>query len=388
MALDVKFHTQFSAFDRTHWNTLKGTESPFLRSEFLIALEDANCVGEGTGWKPFHIGFYENSQLIAAMPGYLKKHSYGEYVFDHAWANAYVQHRLNYYPKWVSAVPFTPVPGGRLLMRADVNRTEVLDAFKQALDLLAHNDISSAHILFPDESNRMVLSDTELLQRDNVQFHWHNYGYHVFEDFIEGLTARKRKSIRKSRQRLLNHGVSISRLQGQAICHANIIFFYQCYRDTYLKKSGHEGYLTLTFFEQLFASMQEQMLIVEAEYAGKKVASCLFFFDHSNLYGRYWGCLEDIEELHFECCYFQGIEFAIEHGLQTFNPGTQGEHKILRGFEPTFCYSFHKLFQPEFNTAVAHFLNRESPAIKHYFEQAKTVLPFNEHMSQKLICNK
>ncbi len=387
MAYQIKFHNQFNAFNFPHWEALSGSQSPFLCPAFLMALENTQCVGEDSGWLPYHLGVYENDLLIAAMPGYIKEDSYGEYVFDHAWANAYYQHGLNYYPKWVSAIPFTPVPGARLLIHPEANASLVIQEVQNALIKLS-NKTSSVHILFPSQTQVTLFEEAELLTRQSVQFHWHNYDYQSFDEFLNVLTSRKRKSIRKTKQLLKSKGVVVSRYTGKNITPAHIQFFYQCYRDTYLKRSGHDGYLSKAFFEQLYSTMSEQMLIVEARLNDVPIASCLFFFDDSQLYGRYWGCIEDVDELHFECCYFQGIEFAIAEKLYSFNPGTQGEHKILRGFEPTRCFSLHRLFQPEFHHAVEGFLQRENPAITHYFEQAKTVLPFNASMLERLICNK
>ncbi|MCW8107655.1 GNAT family N-acetyltransferase [Alteromonas ponticola] len=386
MAFDVKFHSQFSAFDAAQWNALSSIDSPFLRAEFLSALEESECVGKKTGWLPHHVGVYEDSRLIAAMPGYIKLDSYGEYVFDHAWANAYFQHGLNYYPKWISAIPFTPVPGNRLLIQTGVDSAEVFESINLALQSLATKNISSTHVLFP-HSPDLLATCSNFLLRKSVQFHWHNYHYQSFADFLGALTSRKRKSIRKTRRQLHAQGISISRYRGEEITQSHMAFFYQCYRQTYLKRSGHDGYLTRSFFNQIYHSMREHILIVEATLAGNPIASSLFFFDSSGLYGRYWGCVKHIEELHFECCYFQGIEFAIEQKLATFNPGTQGEHKILRGFEPTFCYSLHWLFHPEFSRAVSQFLIREKGTVETYFEQAKMVLPYNESMKDHLICN-
>ncbi len=387
MAYQIKFHKQFNAFNVNHWDALSGTTSPFLSSVFLVALEHTHCVGKDTGWLPYHLGIYENDQLVAAMPGYIKEDSYGEYVFDHAWANAYYQHGMNYYPKWVSAIPFTPVPGSRLLVHPEANIALVIQEVQNALTLLS-NKFSSAHILFPSQAQINLVEEIQLLPRHSVQFLWHNYDYQSFAEFLNALTSRKRKSIRKTRQLLKDRGVVVSRYTGKSITQSHIQFFYRCYRDTYLKRSGHDGYLNKAFFEQLLTTMNERMLIVEARLNDVPIASSLFFFDSSQLYGRYWGCIEDIDELHFECCYFQGIEFAIAEKLQSFNPGTQGEHKILRGFEPSLCFSLHRLFQPEFHQAVEGFLQRETPAIKHYFEQTKTVLPFNASMRERLICNK
>ena len=375
---------------KARWQQLARGAGPFLSYEFLHALENSEYCTNESGWQPCHIVLYEgqHENVDAIIPGYLKTHSYGEYVFDHAWANAYVQHGLNYYPKWISAIPFTPVTGPRLLSDGQFSLTPALiNEFEQALADHAKREfdenLSSFHWLFPDNATSTQLTQSSemlphYLTRYTVQFQWHNYGYDDFDAFLSALTSRKRKDIKKSRRRLSEQGVRFTHHTGDEITPETLQFFTKCYKATYLKRSGHVGYLNDAFFEQLVENISDKMLIVTAIENDVAVASALFFYDETGLYGRYWGALKEIDGLHFACCYFEGIEIAISKKLPLFNPGTQGEHKILRGFEPMYCRSHHKLRHASFHSAVADFLQRETPHIANYFNQARNALPFNK----------
>lgn len=384
MGYHCTFFNSFTQIPADQWQMLADGESPFLHYDFLAALEHTGCVSADTGWQPQHLAVYDEQTLVAAMPGYLKTDSYGEYVFDHGWAQAYHQHGLAYYPKWVSCVPFTPVTGTRLLCHPEYDYSEVAATAAQGLQSLLGQSVSSLHVLFctPDESAPWIAQD--FLPRHSVQFQWHNYGYRQFDDFLQALTSRKRKALNKSRRQLVQAEVTIHQHTGAAITEDLIAFFVRCYQQTYLKRSGHTGYLSAAFFHQILQRFAQQALLVVAEQQGQRIACALLLFDDRGLYGRYWGSLRDVDGLHFECCYFQGIDFAISRGLQFFNPGTQGEHKILRGFEPIFCRSLHHLAEPAFHAAVNDFLQRETPAISAYFKQAADVLPYNESQKQQL----
>ncbi|NDW14732.1 GNAT family N-acetyltransferase [Alteromonas genovensis] len=380
----VIIHDSIASISKAQWNSLAENAGPFLQFEFLHALETSKCCGEESGWRPFHVTVEHDGHIVMAIPGYLKTHSYGEYVFDHAWANAYHQHGIDYYPKWISAVPFTPVTGKRLLIKEGLTCSPALLA--QIADTLSaqcqsryKEHISSLHWLFvSDSENNLLTKEHHYLTRHSVQFQWHNYGYTHFDDFLNALTSRKRKSISKTRKKLTENGIQFSHYSGSDITPERLAFFVKCYQSTYLKRSGHLGYLNTAFFETLVSTMSERLLIVTAIEHGNPVASALFFHDESGLYGRYWGALKDIDSLHFACCYFEGIAFAINNKLTHFNPGTQGEHKILRGFEPIYCQSKHQLFEPAFHDAVANFLQQENEHIAHYFNQAQNALPFNQ----------
>jgi predicted N-acyltransferase len=368
------------------WDALSEGEGPFLRHGFLNALEQSECCNSASGWQPMHIMVKDNDQIVVLVPGYLKTHSYGEYVFDQGWANAYHQHGISYYPKWIAAIPFTPVTGARMLVKRDYPVTAALISHIQAT-IKAYDSgvVSSMHWLFTNSATQAHVSlSKDVLTRYAVQFQWHNYDYNTFDDFLNALTARKRKEIRKTEKRHREAGISFTHTCADAIDNSVVAFFVKCYQSTYLKRSGHLGYLNQAFFEQLCSAMAQNLLFVTAYEDETPVACALFLFDASGLYGRYWGALKEIDGLHFAACYFEGIKFAIRQRLPLFNPGTQGEHKLLRGFEPIYCQSQHALFHPSFHQAVAEFLQQESREITQYFNQAKNVLPFNSLFTPKL----
>lgn len=383
MGLQFRFIKRIADVETSAWDRLAKCGGPFVTHAFLQALETSGSVGPDTGWRPYHLLIEDGSTLVAAMPGYMKTDSYGEYVFDHAWANAYYQHGQDYYPKWVSAVPFTPVTGPRVLIAPECDAAPLATTLHEALDTLHSADISSVHVLFPAASP-CLLSAAGYATRFSVQFQWHNYDYRDFDDFLTALTSRKRKEIKKAYTQLTQQEVTLERLTGETIKPEDRAFFYHCYQQTYLKRSGHTGYLTGEFFDKIFDSLSDNVMLVVARQRSEPVASALFFFDNTGLYGRYWGSVRDINGLHFICCYLEGIHVAIEKQLPLFNPGTQGEHKILRGFEPVFCRSHHKLFDQRFHLAVADYLHREAPAVVGYFNQARDVLPFNTHFQPRL----
>ena len=382
----VRIINGLSHIDEKDWNELAVGEGPFLRYEFLHALEQSNCCSDDSGWLPQHLVVESDNTLIAIIPGYLKTHSYGEYVFDHAWANAYHQHGLPYYPKWIAAIPFTPVTGTRILTTENTHINEsLLEQILTAIQSINNKDISSCHWLFTNKNTQKILrQNPNLLTRYSVQFQWHNYRYGCFDDFLNALTSRKRKEIKKTRNKLVEQGITYQHLTADDITDDDINFFVRCYQSTYLKRSGHVGYLNAQFFHLLRNTMSDNMLLVVASRHQTPVASALFFYDDTGLYGRYWGALEQISGLHFGCCYFEGIEFAIKHDLPLFNPGTQGEHKILRGFEPIYCQSQHCLYSSPFQQAVATFLHQETQHVAEYFNQAQDVLPFKSEVISTL----
>ncbi|MBF7072404.1 N-acetyltransferase [Glaciecola sp. MH2013] len=381
---------------QTQWQQLsagnKYDATPFLSYPFLKALEQTQCVDGNSGWLSHHLVIYDEdainkNTIVAFLPCYLKTHSYGEYVFDHAWANAYHHHQLPYYPKLVCCIPFTPVTGSRMLINQNIEITsqEIYQWLAAHSESIIHAaGASSLHYLFLPEHDSSELAKQKtkqtLLQRLSVQFVWKNDGYTDFDEFLAKMTSRKRRSIRKERSGVYKQGedLQIKRFTGKDISKELMQDFYLCYQQTYLKRSGHTGYLNQAFFHQLLEQMPDKLLIVMTFDAGRCIASALFVYDDKLLAGRYWGALEDISGLHFECCYYQGIEFCIENNISTFNPGTQGEHKILRGFAPTYCYSNHHLLHPDFHHAVADFLSNEKIAMQRYKEQAESVLPFKQ----------
>jgi predicted N-acyltransferase len=372
---DFAFIDSIAQIESADWDALITDNSPFLQHAFLMALEQSDCVSRQTGWQPHHCLIYQQQRLVAALPLYIKYHSYGEYIFDFAWAQAYQQQGLHYYPKLLCGIPFTPVTLSKLL--GCVPTDMLLPALKQALyqecDRLG---LSSIHWLFEDSTFSTRLSQQGLQQRLSVQFHWFNRGYDDFDHFLQSMTARRRKTIRKERQKIQQNDLSVSRLVGQQIQAEDIQLFYACYRETYLKRSGHEGYLSLACFERIWQTMSEYLMLVVAKKQDQPIASALYLFNQHQLCGRYWGALQEEDALHFECCYYQGIEFCIEQQIPLFNPGTQGEHKILRGFNPTWCYSNHYLCDQRFNHAVSQFLAEEAKQLQHYKVDAEAALPF------------
>lgn len=360
------------------WNRLWATDYPFIQHAFLAALEDSGCTCAKSGWAPSHLIVENQGQAIAAMPMYLKTHSYGEYVFDWAWADAYRRSGLNYYPKLVNAIPFTPATGPRLATTAEGGeRNHITAAIAQFLSHhCQQHHISGWHSLFHSQDDNALWQHQQLLSRIGCQFHWHNQGFSQFDDFLATFNSRKRKSLRKERKQVLEAGVTLTRLTGKDISREDWDYFYAFYHTTYLKRSGNSGYLNREFFQAIADNMADQILMVKAERQGHIIAAALCFFDQQHLFGRYWGCREEVAGLHFEACYYQGIEFAIERGIQVFDPGAQGEHKIQRGFEPTLTYSGHWLSDSRFYAAVEDFLQREAISIQTYRRDCESYLPF------------
>ncbi|MBT0584886.1 GNAT family N-acetyltransferase [Alteromonas oceanisediminis] len=378
----ISIASQLQEINRDHWQKCSLHSPPFLQYDFLHALESSGSIGGDTGWDTHFIVVYEidNSMPVAYVPCYLKHHSYGEYVFDHAWANAYHEHGIQYYPKLLIGVPFTPVTSNKVLCCPNANATEVNAFVFDHIHSICNNaGTSSLHWLFNTYQQKRESELHGLPTRLSVQFQWYNQGYQDFDDFLARFTSRKRKDIRKERKKVAEQGILINYYCGESIQADHIAFFYQCYCQTYLKRSGHTGYLTRRFFEQLYAKFARNMMIVVATQSDKPIAAALYLFDDHGLYGRYWGSLREYDGLHFECCYYAGIDFAIQHNIPLFNPGTQGEHKILRGFEPTYCYSSHYVADPRFANAVKNFTQQERPAMERYFMQATNALPFKQN---------
>lgn len=377
--LSYTFVNDIEKIGQALWQEMAVGTNPFCQYEFLHALESSKSVGPDTGWHPHHLILYKNNEAVCVVPLYKKNHSYGEYVFDFAWANTYKQYGLNYYPKLISAIPFTPVTGGRILCRPHTDQTELVEVVCQVTsEKLSLDGLSSMHWLFVEAQTSQRLAVQQQLTRRSVQFQWFNRGYATFSDFLATMNSRKRKTIKSERNKVFQAEVTVERLTGEKLHMANMDFFYHCYQQTYLKRSGHTGYLTHDFFKQIFQTMHHNLLIVEASIGGQPIASALFFYDDKQLFGRYWGAIVDIPQLHFECCYYQGIEFCIDKGLAEFNPGTQGEHKIMRGFEPTYCYSNHQLKELAFHEAVGRFIKTEDIGIAEYKQNAESLLPFKK----------
>ena len=351
------------------WNRLAGPQ-PFVRHEFLSALIDTGCAAARSGWLPQFLLLRRSGALAGAMPLFLKSHSYGEYVFDWAWADAHERNGVEYYPKLLCAVPFTPVQGRRLLAGDAAARRALIAA---ALELAQQT--SSLHVLFPAEEEAAQLQEAGMMLRRTVQFHWRNEGFADFEAFLARMNHARRKNIRQERRRVREAGVAFRWLEGAAIERRHWEFFNRCYRGTY---AAHRSspYLNLQFFLRVGAALPHDIAMVLAERDGRPIAAALFFKDDETLYGRYWGAVEHVPLLHFECCYYQAIEYAIAHRLQRFEGGAQGEHKLLRGLLPVETLSAHWLAHDRFARAVEHFLEREGAGIARYVNELCEHSPF------------
>ena len=365
----IKLVDTLAAVEPRAWNALVG-QQPFLRHEFLHALHETGCACEGTGWTPRHLTLWQGASLIGAMPLYLKSHSYGEYVFDWAWADAYRRHGLVYYPKLLGAIPFSPVTGPRLFAGDAATRALLIRA---AIRLA--REASSLHVLFPTEPEAREMEAAGMMLRRSVQFHWENRGYASFEEFLSELASAKRKKIRQERRKVQESGVRLRRLVGGEIREEHWTFFTRCYNSTY--RAHHSTpYLNFAFFRRLGETLPEHVLMVLAELDGKPIASALNIFSPTTLYGRYWGSVGHVPLLHFEVCYYQALEFCIERGIRVFEGGAQGEHKLARGFMPTQTWSAHWLRHPEFSDAVEKFLAREAAGIERYVDELNERSPF------------
>lgn len=359
------------------WNALDLAGRPFLRHEFLAAAEGSGSAAPATGWTPAHVVVHDPAGLAGAMPLYLKSHSWGEFVFDFAWARAYERHGLAYYPKLVCAAPFTPASGPRLLVRpgADARavRRELLEA---ARGLAESRGASSLHVLFAAEEDRRLLEDAGWLPRLDCQFHWRNEGYADFEHFLAGFTAEKRKKTRRERRRIVEAGIRFLELTGAELDATRLAVVYALHARTFAVR-GNPPYFTPEFFRRLAAALPQALMVKLAVDAhGDAVACALFLRGEDTLYGRYWGSVGDHHSLHFETCYYQGIEYCIRERLSRFEPGTQGEHKIARGFTPTAVWSLHDIRHPLFRPAIADYLERERAAVREYMRAAAEHLPF------------
>lgn len=378
--MELKPIRSITEIDRVSWNKLAGRAYPFLRHEFLSALELSGSASALTGWQPNHVLVIENGELLAFMPLYLKNHSRGEYVFDNQWAQAYHQTGRNYYPKWLTAIPFTPCQGPRIVIRETADPVKVMQLLLDFIKEKSENQsISSWHCLFPVKQQVDQLRSLGLAVREDVQFHWFNKGYRNFDDFLQTLSSSKRKMIRRERRKVNEQGIVLQQISGQDVTEAQWEIFYQFYTMTYLKR-GMQPYLNLAFFLACAESMGEQMLLVMAVKDKKYVGAALSFIGTDTLYGRYWGCHEEYDSLHFEACYYQGQDYCIEHCLQHFDSGAQGEHKIARGFEPITTYSAHWIQDAQFAKAIELFLDREKKAVEFYKQDAAAYLPFKNTM--------
>ncbi len=407
------------------WNALDLCGQPFLRHEFLAALEDTECACPATGWAPHHLLLIDDNdkQFQAAMPLYLKSHSFGEFVFDFSWAQAFAHAGLDYYPKLLSAIPFTPATGPRILLSASKDKTSASQLIQAAIDLTQDFDLSSMHVLYADEQtcNHFFMPSVDLLDKKSIlpelveghshkehgtlrqaqrerkleldsninnewlprtscDFHWYNRDYQNMEEFLGCFRADKRKKAKRERRRIIEQNITFKTLHGgdltRELCETIFAFSEHTFHE-----HGHEHYLNADFFYRIAQLTPTQLMIKLAEHQGHAIAAAIFFVGQDTLFGRYWGANGNVDSLHFETCYYQGIEYCIEHGLQKFEPGTQGEHKIPRGFEPTLTHSAHYIRDERFRAALRPYLQRERNAVEKYAQTMRAHVPFHRDES-------
>ena len=360
-----------SAVPASAWDALVG-DRPLLSHAFLHALHETGCAAPQTGWTPRYLTAWHGALLVGAMPLYVKTHSYGEYVFDWAWADAYRRHGRHYYPKLVSAVPFTPATGPRLIAADAATSGELLAG---ALSLVAEDHLSSLHILFPQADEAYACAAAGMLLRDSVQFHWTNPGYRDFADFLSTMNHTKRKRISQERRKLGAAGVTFRRLLGREIDGRHWSFFFHCYTTTY-RRHHSTPYLSLAFFERIGATLPDHVVLVLGERGGRPVCAALDVFSADTLWGRYWGATEFVPGLHFEACYYQAIDFCIERRIGQFEGGAQGVHKLARGLLPVTTRSAHAISDPDFARAIARFAADERAEVAHAVEELEAASPF------------
>jgi len=360
-----------SAVPASAWDALVG-DRPLLSHAFLHALHETRCAAPETGWTPRYLTAWRGALLVGAMPLYVKTHSYGEYVFDWSWADAYRRHGRYYYPKLVCAVPFTPATGPRLIAADATTRGELLAG---ALSLVADDHLSSLHILFPQADEAYACAAAGMLLRDSVQFHWTNPGYRDFADFLSTMNHTKRKRISQERRKLGGAGVTFRRLLGREIDGRHWAFFFRCYTTTY-RRHHSTPYLSLAFFERIGATLPDHVVLVLGERGGRPVCAALDVFSADTLWGRYWGATEFVPGLHFEACYYQAIEFCIERRIGQFEGGAQGVHKLARGLLPVTTRSAHAISDPDFARAIARFAADERAEVAHAVEELEAASPF------------
>ena len=374
----LKVLDSLATVDVEHWDALVDASggNPTLRHAFLQSMIEAGCTTPDTGWLPQFLTLWREIEgrecLCGAVPLYLKTHSYGEYVFDWAWAEAYQRHGLDYYPKLLAAVPFTPCTGARLIARTAADRKILIDGL---LNLARQNDVSSLHVLFPNADEHQLLTDAGMMARTSIQFHWQNASYRNFDGFLATMSHDKRKKLKQERRKVTEAGITFRRLVGNEISAADWDFFAHCYGRTY-REHLSTPYLNRKFFGLIGERMPENILLIVAEREGKPIAGALNLWDERSLFGRYWGATEFHSGLHFETCYYQALEFCIERGVQVFEGGAQGQHKLARGFLPVKCHSAHWLRDARFAHAVEDFLQRETGGIEQVVNELEGSSPF------------
>ena len=383
--MKITFLDSIQEVSKEEWERVLNSDYPFLKYDFLKTLEITKCVSPEQGWTPLHLVVSSDEEILALMPLYIKTDSQGEFIFDWSWADAYYRNGLDYYPKLVSSIPFTPASGPRILISSKARSSEIIKEVSHALkQVTKDSNFSSVHILLAGKDEITNFSDQDFSLRTSYSFHWFNKDYTSFNHFLEDMTSRQRKNIKKERNKIIEQGINLIRVTGNEITLEMIQSFYQFYQVTYLKR-GMRGYLNFEFFKKIVETIPESIMLVLAQNpSGQYVAGALNFFDQEKLYGRYWGCLEEYDSLHFETCYYQGIEFCIDEKLHSFDPGVQGEHKIKRGFCPIETFSAHWIKDLRFKEAIDDFLDREREHVLEYNQDRRALLPFKKEVIQDL----
>ena len=372
--MTVKVMENIADIPAAQWDAL-AENNPFLKHAYFSALQETGCAVPETGWQAQFITLWEDEQIIGGMPLYFKSHSYGEFVFDWAWADAYRQHGLRYYPKLVCSVPFTPASGPRLLGSTPAVRSQLVQA---ALALARETGVSSLHLLFPYESQALEMQQQGLMLRRGVQLHWRNPGYADFADYLASMRRDKRKKINQERRKVSDAGITFEHVRGEQITPQQWEFFVRCYEHTHVQYNSPQP-LNLAFFQRIGATMPQHILLIIALRDGQPIAGAINFYNHDTLFGRSWGALEHHPGLHFETCYYQAIDFCIQNKITLFEGGAQGEHKLARGFLPSITWSAHWLAHAQFSKAVEEFLQRETGGVEQYRDELNDSSPFKQN---------
>ncbi|MEO0576203.1 MAG: GNAT family N-acetyltransferase [Pseudomonadota bacterium] len=376
-ALTARFHASIDEIPAKQWNALVPASTPHLQHVFLAHAERSGSVSEATGWLPCHLGLYADDALVAAMPLYQKGHSWGEFVFDWSWADAYRRAGLSYYPKLLSAAPYTPATSSKLLVDSDHPDADELrrTLLSAALQFATEQQFSSLHLQFMDATDEALCREANLIIRQDCQFHWHNEDYTSFEHFLGHFSSKKRKNVKRERRRVIESGITHTMVTGGEITETQMRDAWRLCSYTFAARGG-EPYLNLDFFLTLLKSDPSLLVLALAQHEERHVAAAILLREGDALLGRYWGSEGDYHSLHFETCYYQGIEYCIKHGIQRYEPGTQGEHKVSRGFLPTSTRSAHWLAHPQFAAAIEDYVDREALGVEQYMQDINERTPF------------
>ena len=378
--INYSFISSLKDIQRAEWNVLLDDNNPFLKYEFLSALEKNDCLGEKYGWYPHHLIARDSTgTLVAATPLYIKTNSYGEFVFDWSWASAYEQAGLNYYPKLISSIPYTPATGKRLLFSAKLSLQQQADLAAEMIQATLHEseklNMSGTHWLFTQEDECHYFKEQDQMFRLGCQYHWRNHNYESFDEFLDSFVSRKRKKVKQERKYVKQNNIEIKRIHGNELDEEQWQQVHAFYESTFYRKSGIPT-LSLDFFKEVGSTMGEQIMLV-LSYSDNQLIACAINFQSSHtLYGRFWGCTQTVHSLHFEACYYQGIEYAIENKLHVFEPGAQGEHKISRGFLPTKTWSAHSIHDARFEPSIRDFCKREQEYMLQDYEALMSLSPY------------